>query len=190
MSAYMRLVAKWRRVGERIAETIPPEVADEVATVLQPHTRVAIAAVERLATHPAWQRAYGGELTVLSGQAAIRHAREITARTLAAIELAGARTCPHLDLDSLLATPQGVHSFVLLGYRCVACRACARAMADAGEEPDPADADRCDWCGMREVITFYPLVLPMGPSVVVGDACTACFRALVPGSLVQPKGRG
>lgn len=182
MSRYARLVAKYRRLAERLDQEAPPPA---LVDALRPGILAALAAIPRLAGDPAWQAGCGGELVSLFGEPARRHAREIAARTLAALDLAGATGCPHLGT----LPGAGVHSIILLDYRTVACPACVRAMHQAGVAPDPADADRCDWCGDRGVTTFHPVVVPLGPSVVFGDACPACHRALA-GPPVQPKGRG
>jgi hypothetical protein len=186
MSRYARLVTKHRRLLERFAAQAGPDLLEAIARLILPSVVAAQDAVGRVARDPAWQAEHGGELVMLYGEAATRRAREIAARTLAAIELAGVTACPHLDV-----LPQGeVHSVILLGYRRIACPACARALNAAGVEPDPADADRCDFCGTRGITRFSPMVLPLGPSVVFGDACPACHRALVPGRPVRPAGRG
>lgn len=180
MSAYARLVAKHRRLVEAAEAQVHPALA----LALLPGARAALEAVEAAGRDPRLAATAGGHLTTVYGAAAIRHARELAARTLAAMELGNATPCPHLE--GVLVPPGLV--YVLLSYRRLACEGCMQALLATG--PDPADDDRCDWCGTRGVTWFHPVLAPLGPCVVSGAACRSCFAALVPGGDLRPRGRG
>lgn len=180
MSAYARLLAKYRRL---IAEAeAHHRQHPALALTLLPHTLAALATIEAIARDPGWREQTGGERLDLYGEAARRHAREFAARTAAALELGHVSPCPHLDG---VAVPPGL-IYVLLSYRLIACAACMQAAVATAPGPD----DRtCDWC-RRPAAVFHPVLAPLGPCLVSGAACPACFAALVPGGDVPPKGRG
>lgn len=92
-------------------------------------------------------------------------AREVTARVLLA--LGGSRFCPHLRDGPRPATAR-------LSLHRVDCRRCCTTV----RRPPTDEADRCDWCGVRGVETFRPVVLHLGPLVAIGDACEPCGTAL------------
>jgi hypothetical protein len=65
-------------------------------------------------------------------------------------------------------------AFVRLPLRRVDCSRCM----DTVRRPPPDEADRCDVCGDRGVVTFVPFAVRQGPALVVGDACSDCAAVL------------
>jgi hypothetical protein len=65
-------------------------------------------------------------------------------------------------------------AFVRLPLRRIDCERCAGTV----RRPPPDEADRCDVCGARGVVTFVPLVANHGPALVLGDACSDCADEL------------
>jgi hypothetical protein len=76
--------------------------------------------------------------------------------------------CPHLKRGG----PQPAVVRLALGRTdCTRCVGTLRL-------PPPEDADRCDLCGRRGVITFVPFAMRQGPTLVMGDACLPCSDVL------------
>lgn len=65
-------------------------------------------------------------------------------------------------------------AFVQLPLRRVDCERCIRTL----RRPPPDEADRCDVCGARGVVTFIPFAGQHGPALVTGDACRDCAGVL------------
>jgi hypothetical protein len=65
-------------------------------------------------------------------------------------------------------------AFALLALRRVDCWRCVQTT----RRPPPGEADRCDVCGARGIVTFVPFALRQGPALVVGDACHHCAGVL------------
>jgi hypothetical protein len=65
-------------------------------------------------------------------------------------------------------------AFVQLPLRRVDCDRCAATI----RRPPPDEADRCDVCTRRGVVTFVPFALRQGPALVIGDACPDCADVL------------
>jgi hypothetical protein len=65
-------------------------------------------------------------------------------------------------------------AFVQLPLRRIDCERCVRTL----RRPPPDEADRCDVCGARDVVTFVPFAGQHGPALVTGDACPACAGTL------------
>ena len=64
-----------------------------------------------------------------------------------------------------------------LGPRSSSCRSAASTASGASatiRRPPPDEADRCDVCGARGVVTFVPFAMRQGPALVIGDACPDC----------------
>jgi hypothetical protein len=129
---------------------------------------------------PAFAPAGDWSLSVPADQ---RYPAEFLARTMAALTDPGVRHCQHVR--------QGAQPIAALGFRAVLCHRCTVAAIEAGQ--DPADADRCDWCGRRRVKRFTPIATTGGPLLIFGSACEACARVLLPAGgqvEMQPKGWG
>jgi hypothetical protein len=65
-------------------------------------------------------------------------------------------------------------AFVQLPLRRIDCTRCVRTL----RRPPPDEADRCDVCGTRGVMTFTPFACHHGPALVTGDACPSCASTL------------
>ena len=65
-------------------------------------------------------------------------------------------------------------AIVRLPLRRFDCGRCVRTL----RRPRPDEADRCDVCGARGVVTFVPFAMRMGPALVLGDACPDCADVL------------
>jgi hypothetical protein len=65
-------------------------------------------------------------------------------------------------------------AFVQLPLRRVDCERCVGTL----RRPPPDEADRCDVCTTRGIVTFVPFAMRQGPSLIVGDACTGCAGVL------------
>jgi hypothetical protein len=77
-------------------------------------------------------------------------------------------TCCRLTRDG----PQP--TLALLPLRRIVCVRCAGQV----RRPPAEDADRCDVCGARNVVTFVPFACQSGPTIISGDACPACADVL------------
>ena len=76
--------------------------------------------------------------------------------------------CPHLKR----AGPQpAIGRLALRRVDCIRCLNTVR-------RPPPADADRCDLCEQRGVVTFSPFAVRQGPLLLIGDACQPCAGTL------------
>jgi hypothetical protein len=62
----------------------------------------------------------------------------------------------------------------MLPLQRIACVRCAGII----RRPPPDEADRCDVCEARGVVTFVPFACRQGPVIVSGDACRACAEVL------------
>lgn len=91
---------------------------------------------------------------------------EVAARVLVAF--AGLRLCPHLKGKG----PQP--ACARLALHRLDCGRCLLTV----RKPPAGEDDRCDWCGGRGVEVFQPIVIQMGPAIVIGDACEPCASAL------------
>jgi len=168
VTAYADRLDAARRLFEWLRATggvdLPTDLADQLGA----------------ATRDTYQRfnVMAAVLPILEGRDWHRHAvqhpnpsvDECHARTLAAI--AGFTSCPHLR--DRTASPRPVYARMPL--RRLDCERCTRTFRN----PPPGEADRCDWCGKRGVIEFWPLVYTTGPMLVAGDACDDCHAGLVP----------
>jgi hypothetical protein len=56
----------------------------------------------------------------------------------------------------------------------VDCERCAQTLY----RPPVGEDDRCDVCERREVITFHPFAVRLGPALLAGDACSVCADVL------------
>jgi len=65
-------------------------------------------------------------------------------------------------------------AFVQLPLRRVDCGRCVRTL----RRPPPDEADRCDVCDRRGVVTFSPFAVRQGPLLLIGDACQPCATTL------------
>ena len=65
-------------------------------------------------------------------------------------------------------------AFVRLPLRRADCARCVQTL----RRPPADEADRCDVCGARGVVTFHPFAVRNGPALVVGDACQTCAGTL------------
>ena len=65
-------------------------------------------------------------------------------------------------------------AFVNLALRRIDCIRCSATI----RRPPPDEADRCDVCGIRGVVTFALFALRMGSALVAGDACLVCAATL------------
>lgn len=74
------------------------------------------------------------------------------------------RLCPHLRREP---EQMGV---VRLALHRIDCQRCVATLVQPPEEDD----DVCDVCGARGVSTFWPVMVQIGPLLVVGDACSSC----------------
>jgi hypothetical protein len=99
-----------------------------------------------------------------------RVVNDVRARVLAAMGEGGWTLCPHLRRTP--AQP----SVVLLPLRRVCCRRCAATSC----KPPPGEADRCDLCGSRGHVTFWPVCLTLGNWAVLGDMCRGCAEQVNP----------
>lgn len=54
---------------------------------------------------------------------------------------------------------------------------CVKCLQTVVKPPVDED-DRCDWCGIRGVETFYPKSVQLGHLIVTGDACKDCHEHL------------
>ena len=76
--------------------------------------------------------------------------------------------CPHLKRGG----PQP--AIGRLPLRRVDCARCLGTI----RRPPPDDADRCDVCERRGVVTFSPFAVRQGPLLLIGDACQPCAGTL------------
>jgi hypothetical protein len=65
-------------------------------------------------------------------------------------------------------------ALALLPLRRIACVRCAGQV----HRPPAEDAGRWDVCGTRNVMTFVPFAMQLGPTIIGGDACPACADVL------------
>jgi hypothetical protein len=91
---------------------------------------------------------------------------DVRAILLAAVM--GCLPCPHLRHGG----PQP--GIAKLPLRRVDCGRCAQTL----RRPPAEDADRCDLCGRRGIVTFVPFAMRSGPLLVAGDACAGCADVL------------
>ena len=93
---------------------------------------------------------------------------EFQSRVLAAMTSGHWVTCAHLR-----RTPaQPAH--VLLPIRRISCTRCLSTRYT----PPADEADRCDLCGTRNHIEFWPLRAQQSYMLIVGDVCRDCAVAL------------
>jgi hypothetical protein len=92
---------------------------------------------------------------------------EVRAYLIAAVMGCLGDVCCHLRKGD----PQP--AFALLPLHRVACMRCTGII----RRPVTA-SDECDVCGAREVITFHPFAVRLGPVLVTGDACAHCAGVL------------
>lgn len=92
--------------------------------------------------------------------------KEAWLRIMLAVE--GGKVCQHLRTGG----PQPATA--RLALHRVDCQRCLATV----RRPPADEADRCDWCGERDIETFLPIVVHVGPLVAIGDACTTCGTAL------------
>jgi hypothetical protein len=64
--------------------------------------------------------------------------------------------------------------FFQLPLRRADCERCVQTL----RRPPADEADRCDLCAARGVVTFVPFVMRQGPALVMGDACPPCANLL------------
>jgi hypothetical protein len=86
---------------------------------------------------------------------------------LIAAMLGCTETCPHLKI--------GAPVIARLPMRRLDCEVCAATMP---LPPRIAAEDQCDYCDARPVHRFMPVVITLGPTMFVGDACHECGLAL------------
>ena len=87
-----------------------------------------------------------------------------------------AEACCHLKRGG----PQP--AIIRLPPRRTDCSRCAQTVRRAPSD----EADRCDVCGCRGVVTFHPFAVRMGPALIAGDGCPSCAGVL--GIIVQEVG--
>jgi hypothetical protein len=93
---------------------------------------------------------------------------EVRAYLVAAVLGCLADTCCHLRKGG----PQP--ALALLPLHRMVCQRCAGIV----RRPLADEADRCDVCGQRGVVTFHPFACHLGPTIVTGDACADCAETL------------
>jgi hypothetical protein len=86
--------------------------------------------------------------------------------------LAAVLDCVNVCVHIRRSGPQP--AFCQLPLRRVDCGRCVRTL----RRPPPDEADRCDVCGARGIVTFVPFAMRQGPALVVGDACSGCAEIL------------
>lgn len=65
-------------------------------------------------------------------------------------------------------------AFIRLPLRRADCGRCVQTL----RRPPRDEADRCDLCGARGVVTFVPFAVRQGPALIAGDACADCAGVL------------
>jgi hypothetical protein len=93
---------------------------------------------------------------------------EATARLIAAISTF--QFCSHLRRIP------GQPTVARMPLRRVDCHRCISTHVN----PPPNEDDRCDWCGKRGVVEFWPMSISIGYMQAVGDACGDCYAAMNP----------
>jgi hypothetical protein len=80
--------------------------------------------------------------------------------------------CCHLRRGGRRGGPQP--ALVNLALCRVDCARCAQTL----RRPPAENADQCDVCDRRGVVTFSPFVVRFGPALIAGDACPTCAGIL------------
>jgi hypothetical protein len=95
---------------------------------------------------------------------------DMLARVLAAMGEGRWRFCSHMR------TQPAQPAVVALPVRRVDCRPCASTV----RKPPMDDSDRCDLCGSRGNVTFWPVGCALANWIVLGDMCRSCADAILP----------